>query len=44
MLKEKNTILKKFIEMGNIDEYRSKKEKRENYLTFENSKLASENN
>lgn len=44
MLKEKNEILKKFIEMGgNADEFKSKKEKRENYITFENSKLASEN-
>ncbi|EAR88789.2 hypothetical protein TTHERM_00261860 (macronuclear) [Tetrahymena thermophila SB210] len=43
MLKEKNNILKKFIDMGNMDEYKSKKEKRENYLTFENTKLAAEN-
>lgn len=44
MLKEKNNILKKFIDIGNnADDFKSKKEKRENFVILENNKLAAEN-
>ena len=43
MLSEKNANLKKFLDVGGVDEVRLKQERRENYITFENSKLAAEN-
>lgn len=43
MLREKSLILKKFLDLGGTDEVRIRKERRENYVTFENSKLAAEN-
>lgn len=43
MLKEKNAILKRFLDVGNSEEMRSKKERRSNYIAMENLKLAAEN-
>lgn len=43
MLKEKNAILKKFLDVGSYEEMKSKKEKRINFITLENMKLAAEN-
>lgn len=43
MLREKTAILKKFIESDSNDDQKIKKDKRENILTFENTKLAIEN-
>lgn len=42
-LRMKTELLNKYLDVQNMDEQKIQKEKRENHLNFENTKLANEN-